>query len=192
MVTRSASETPEATAASPFQGLGAGFDFFKDWMKAASTGLPNLAQAVSQPGSAAAPSWVLPTLDAQELEKRLHDLKAVKFWLEQNTNMVDMTIQTLEVQRMTLETLKGMNVPVDALKDSLKSAAGGAGGNPLAWWETLSKQFADMTQKAVQESAKAAAVKPPTVAKTAARKTVSKTTPKPSTKTTSGKSRGRS
>ncbi len=179
MVTRSAFETPEATAASPFQGLGAGFDFFKDWMQAASSGLPNLAQAVAQPGAGAAPSWVLPTLDSQELEKRLHDLKAVKFWLEQNTNMVSMTIQTLEVQRMTLETLKGMNVPVDALKDSLKSTAGGAGGNPLAWWETLSKQFADMTQKAVQESAKAAAVKPQAATKTAARKSA----PKPSTKT---------
>ncbi len=184
MVTRSAaSDTTDASTASPFQSLGAGFDFFKDWMQAASSGLPNLAQAVAQPGSSAAPSWVLPTLDSQELDKRLHDLKAVKFWLEQNTNMVAMTIQTLEVQRMTLETLKGMNVPVDALKDSLKSTAGAAGSNPLAWWETLSKQFADMTQKAVQESVKAAAITPQTATKTAASKTPAKPTAKTSRKT---------
>ena len=35
--------------------------------------------------------------------------------------MIGMTIQALEVQRMTLDTLKGMKVPMDALRESLKA-----------------------------------------------------------------------
>jgi hypothetical protein len=72
------------------------------------------------------PAWSMPTLDPEELETRIQDLKTVQFWLEQNARMVAMTIQGLEVQRMTLSTLKGMNVSMDALRDSLKARAGGA------------------------------------------------------------------
>jgi len=120
MPTRPTSPDPSGDTARPnaFAGLGAGLDFFQDWLKAAGSALPNL------PGQAAAPglsSWAMPTLDPEELDKRIQDLKTVQFWLEQNSRMVAMTIQGLEVQKMTLSTLKGMNVSMDSLRDALKA-----------------------------------------------------------------------
>jgi len=84
-----------------------GFDFLKNLTPGAS-------------GSAAAPGWVAPTLDPEELDKRIQELKTVQFWLEQNAKAVGATIQALEVQRMTLATLKGMNMSFNDLAESLK------------------------------------------------------------------------
>jgi hypothetical protein len=96
----------------------AGFDFTKfvpgfDFLK-------NLTPGAGS-ASSAAPGWVAPTLDPEELEKRIQELKTVQFWLEQNTKAVGATIQALEVQRMTLNTLKGMNMSFNDLADSLKA-----------------------------------------------------------------------
>jgi len=108
-------DTPRASA---FTGLGAGLDFFQDWLKAAGSALPNMPGHTANPGLS---SWAMPTLDPEELDKRIQDLKTVQFWLEQNSRMVAMTIQGLEVQKMTLSTLKGMNVSMDSLRDALKA-----------------------------------------------------------------------
>jgi hypothetical protein len=96
----------------------AGFDFTKfvpgfDFLKNLTPG--------GGATSSAAPGWVAPTLDPEELEKRIQELKTVQFWLEQNTKAVGATIQALEVQRMTLNTLKGMNMSFNDLAESLKA-----------------------------------------------------------------------
>jgi hypothetical protein len=94
----------------PLQGIGKlvpGFDFLQGLVKNAGSALPNFGQ------------WVAPTLNPEELEKRIEELRTVQFWLEQNARMLGATIQALEVQRMTLSTLKTMNVPVEALRESL-------------------------------------------------------------------------
>lgn len=93
------------------QGIGKlvpGFDFLQGLVKSAGTALPNFTQ------------WVAPTLNPEELEKRIGELRTVQFWLEQNARMLGATIQAMEVQRMTLSTLQTMNVPVEALRESLK------------------------------------------------------------------------
>ncbi|MFT3858424.1 MAG: hypothetical protein QM742_13305 [Aquabacterium sp.] len=128
--------TPDPTGATPADqtnpfatlnaGLGAGLDFFQDWLKAAGSALPNMPGAQAATGAGGMSAWTMPTLDPVELEKRIQDLKTVQFWLEQNARMIAMTIQGLEVQRMTLSTLKGMNVSMDALRESLKARAGSA------------------------------------------------------------------
>ena len=95
----------------PLQGIGKlvpGFDFLQGLVKNAGSALPSFTQ------------WVAPTLNPEELEKRISELRTVQFWLEQNSRMLGATIQALEVQRMTLSTLQTMNVPVDMLRDSLK------------------------------------------------------------------------
>jgi hypothetical protein len=127
MPTRPTSPDPSASAgeqSNPFAGLGAGMgvglDFFQDWMKAAGSALPHL-QGATGGGTPGMTAWTMPTLDPAELEKRIQDLKTVQFWLEQNARMIAMSIQGLEVQRMTLTTLKGMNVSMDALRESLKA-----------------------------------------------------------------------
>jgi len=88
-------------------------------------------------------SWVAPTLDPQELEKRIQELKAVQFWLNQNTQAIAATIQALEVQRMTLKTLQDMNMSMGDLAESLKA-------KPSAW-PTGASMFAANAPKAAEE-----------------------------------------
>ena len=87
-----------------FGKLVPGFDFLQSLTKqAAASGssspapLPNLG------------GWVAPTLNVEDLDKRIQELKAVQFWLDQNAAALKATIQALELQKMTLATLKGMN-----------------------------------------------------------------------------------
>ncbi len=85
-----------------------GFDFLQGLLKNAGAGLPAMGQ------------WVAPTLNPEELEKRIQELKTVQFWLEQNAKLLATTIQALEVQRMTLSTLQSMNMPLADLGNALK------------------------------------------------------------------------
>ena len=94
--------------ATDFTKLVPGFDFLQGLVKNAGSALPSIGQ------------WVAPTLNPEELEKRIGELRTVQFWLEQNARMLGATIQALEVQRMTLSTLKTMNVQMSDLRDSLQ------------------------------------------------------------------------
>ena len=94
--------------ASNFTKMVPGFDFLQSLVKNAGAALPGIGQ------------WVAPTLDPAELEKRIDELRTVQFWLEQNARMLATTIQALEVQKMTLSTLKTMNVQMGDLRESLK------------------------------------------------------------------------
>ncbi|MBL8308722.1 MAG: hypothetical protein JNM33_18645 [Rubrivivax sp.] len=87
-----------------------GFDFLQNLMK--GSGLPGV-QGFGQ--------WIAPTLDPEELDKRIQELKTVQFWLEQNARLLGTTVQALEVQRMTLSTLQTMNLPMTELRDALKA-----------------------------------------------------------------------
>jgi len=134
-----------------------GFDFLQGLVKNAGAALPGIGQ------------WVAPTLNPEELGKRIEELRTVQFWLEQNARMLATTIQALEVQRMTLSTLQTMNVPLTQLRDSLKLPT--AGDAPI--WPAASAQ-----------PAPTAAVAPRTATGPAAR-TAAKVTTKAS-KTASG------
>ena len=105
----------DSTAA--FTKLVPGFDFLQGLVKNAGSALPSIGQ------------WVAPTLNPEELERRIEELRTVQFWLEQNARMLAATIQALEVQRMTLSTLKTMNVPLTALRDSLRMPMAGSAGS---------------------------------------------------------------
>ena len=85
-----------------------GFDFLQGLLKNAGSAMPNIGQ------------WVAPTLNPEELEKRIDELRTVQFWLEQNARLLATTIQALEVQRMTLSALQTMNVPLAELSEALK------------------------------------------------------------------------
>jgi hypothetical protein len=154
-----------------FTKLVPGFDFLQGLVKNAGAALPNIGQ------------WVAPTLNPEELEKRIEELRTVQFWLEQNARMLGATIQALEVQRMTLSTLKTMNVQMEDLRDSLtarpaaapepeparkadakadakadtKAAANPAAVDPMQWWGALTKQFTELAATAMKDSASDAA-----------------------------------
>jgi hypothetical protein len=155
-----------------FTKLVPGFDFLQGLVKNAGAALPNIGQ------------WVAPTLNPEELEKRIEELRTVQFWLEQNARMLGATIQALEVQRMTLSTLKTMNVQMEDLRESLTvrpataaavataepaparkqaakadaaSAANPAAVDPMQWWGALTKQFTELAASAMKDSATDAA-----------------------------------
>ena len=52
------------------------------------------------------PGMAMPTLDPQEVEKRIADLRSVETWLAMNLNMVRTAIQGLELQRTTLQAMR--------------------------------------------------------------------------------------
>lgn len=54
------------------------------------------------------PGMVTPTLDTDELQKQITDLKAVEGWLRMNLSMLQMTIQGMEMQHSTLTAVKTM------------------------------------------------------------------------------------
>jgi hypothetical protein len=91
-----------------------GFDFLQNLAKGASNSIPQMPNLGN---------WVAPTLNPEELEKRIEELKAVHFWLEQNSRALGATIQALEVQKMTLATLKGMNFNIGDMANALKLKA---------------------------------------------------------------------
>lgn len=91
-----------------FARMVPGFDFLQGLMKNAGSALPSMGQ------------WIAPTLNPEELEKRIQELRTVQFWLEQNARMLAATIQALEVQRMTLSTLQTMNLPMSDIADAFK------------------------------------------------------------------------
>ncbi len=91
-----------------------GFDFLQNLAKGASQTLPQMPNLSN---------WVAPTLNVEELDKRIGELKAVHFWLDQNSKALGATIQALEVQKMTLATLKGMNFNMGDVANALKLKA---------------------------------------------------------------------
>jgi hypothetical protein len=153
-----------------FAKLVPGFDFLQGLVKNAGAAIPSIGQ------------WVAPTLNPEELEKRIEELRTVQFWLEQNARMLGATIQALEVQRMTLSTLKTMNVQMTDLRNSMKlpepalAAAAPAPAaaprkratrklspaettapagvvDPMQWWGALTKQFTQLAAGAMKDSA---------------------------------------
>ena len=156
------------TDASPFAKLVPGFDFLQGLVKNAGAALPGIGQ------------WVAPTIDPAELDKRIEELRTVQFWLEQNARMLGATIQALEVQRMTLSTLKTMNVQMEGLRDSLKIRVPGTAPtepappsatvaapaeppesgtpetpgavDPMQWWGALTKQFTELATSALKDT----------------------------------------
>ena len=54
------------------------------------------------------PGMAMPTLDPQELEKRITELKSVEMWLTMNLNVLRAAIQGLEMQKTGLQQMQGM------------------------------------------------------------------------------------
>ena len=155
-----------------------GFDFLQNLAKSASQTLPQMPNLSN---------WVAPTLNVEELDKRIGELKAVHFWLDQNSKALGATIQALEVQKMTLATLKGMNFNMGDVANALKlkaaesvnaiaevaatkkaaprkSKSGGKAAavpgviDPMQWWGALTQQFQQIATSAMKDAATQTAV----------------------------------
>ncbi len=130
-----------------------GFDFLQNLAKGTSqsmTQMPNLA------------NWVSPSLNVEDLEKRIDELRTVHFWLDQNSRALAATIQALEVQKMTLATLKDMNFNMGEVANAfkLKSADSVANGlqMPTERAGSTAKTFTDDASAVADAASKAAGV----------------------------------
>lgn len=89
------------------------------------------------------PGMVTPTLDVDELDKRITDLKAVENWLKMNLNMLQMTTQGLEVQRAAIAAVKAMSQQMQGDEGGAKSENPFAGASMWPW--NLMQQQASQT-----------------------------------------------
>lgn len=122
------------------------------------------------------PGMVAPTFDVDELDKRIKDMKAVEGWLRMNLSMLQMTIQSLEMQRTTVSTVQAMS---KMASDTARSMAGGeapaapetnAFSEAAMWpWQMMQQMREQMQQSA--EAAAAAVSEAAPAAKPAGRAT---------------------
>lgn len=122
------------------------------------------------------PSSFTPTIDLDELDRRIADLKTVEQWLSLNLNMLRTSVQALEIQRGTIAALKSygevlgshaQGLPAaNALAQAMAAAAdeppppatarsplGVPGLDAAEWWELLQRQFGQITAAALGASA---------------------------------------
>jgi hypothetical protein len=91
------------------------------------------------------PGMAMPTLDPEEVAKRIADLRALEAWLTMNLNMVRLSVQGLEVQKATLQAMRGNVDPGKAAAQGaaalaeLAKAAGSA-EHPMIWPWTMMQQ----------------------------------------------------
>jgi hypothetical protein len=86
------------------------------------------------------PGMVTPTLDTDELGRRITDLKAVEGWLKTNLSMLQMTIQGLEMQRATLAAMQSMSQSMSGGEPAAQPE-GNPFGNPAFWpWNFMPGQ----------------------------------------------------
>ena len=152
-----------------FGKLVPGFDFLQNLAKGASSSIPQLPNLSN---------WVAPTISVEELEKRIEELKAVQFWLEQNSRALAATIQALEVQKMTLATLKGMNFSMGDVANAFKLKAADTVTSAA---EAVAGAAARVTGRAEEEAPPAQDEAPASKTKAkASKKTQAASTPAPS------------
>jgi hypothetical protein len=106
------------------------------------------------------PGMVTPTLDVEEIEKKVKDLKAVESWLKMNLSMLQMTIQGLEMQCVTLNAVRAMGQMATSYAPGAAATGDAQGGNAAAgsgnevlkqaalWPLTMLQQMQEQMQKA--------------------------------------------
>jgi hypothetical protein len=109
-------------------------------------------------------SQVLPvgsTMNVEELDRRIAELRSVESWLRMNLSMLDSAIQGMEVQRATITTLKSFVGKMSSM-DPLAAAAALGGAAPKdasasfneaaqsasAWWNLMQQQFSNIAAAA--------------------------------------------
>ena len=80
----------------------------------ASAGMPGMGPAFA--GSAGGlpfpnPAAMFATLDPAELERKISELKIIEGWLQMSLNLMQLSIKTMELQKASLEALRGAQVP---------------------------------------------------------------------------------
>ncbi len=80
------------------------------------------------------PGMVTPTLDIDELDKRIKDMRAVEGWLKMNLNMLQMSIQGLDMQRAALAAVKAMSQQAQQAGEGATDTASNPFASAAAMW----------------------------------------------------------
>ena len=115
------------------------------------------------------PGMVTPTLDVEELDKRITDMKAVEGWLRMNLSMLQMTIQGLEMQRTTLGAVQAMGQLATDTARAMNPEAAPAAVDPeknafsdaALWPWQMMQQMRDQMQQAAEATVKASSEEKP-------------------------------
>jgi hypothetical protein len=104
------------------------------------------------------PGMVTPTFDVEEIEQRVKDMKAVEGWLKMNLSMLQMTIQSLEMQCVTLNAVRTMGDMAKkhgaAAQDASATPTGAAAEGAASMWPwNMMQQMQDQMQQAAAEQA---------------------------------------
>ena len=105
--------------------------------------------------TASATSPLTPTLNPEDLEKRISELKTVENWLKLNLSMLTSTIQGMEVQLATIQTLKSFVAGASEAKEKQEVP-------PVAqaWWDMLQQQFGQVAAATAASMASASSAMP--------------------------------
>jgi hypothetical protein len=57
------------------------------------------------------PAAMFATLDPAELERKINELKTIESWLQMSLNLMQLSIKTMELQKASLEALRGAHAP---------------------------------------------------------------------------------
>ena len=60
------------------------------------------------------PAAMFATLDPAEVERKIGELKVIEGWLQMTLSMMQMSIKTMELQKASLEALRGAHAPATA------------------------------------------------------------------------------
>ena len=69
----------------------------KDWLE--------YMQKMWNPMSFPMPGMAMPTVNVEEIERKIAELKAVETWLTMQVGLLQMTVKTLEMQKAALESM---------------------------------------------------------------------------------------
>ena len=140
------SNSPNTSGAEGFAGFGKfvpGFDFLQNLVAQTAANAAQNSSVAAQPMPGLG-SWIAPTLNVEELDRRIKELKTVQFWLDQNATALKATITALEVQKMTLSTLKDMNFNMTEVANAFKINVPSASGSGELVAPDKGKSFAGL------------------------------------------------
>jgi hypothetical protein len=82
-----------------------------------------LIQKMWNPLNIPLPSLLTPSIDPAEIERKITELKAVEGWLSMNLKMLQVTIQTLEMQKSGLQALSASAQAVRTSAQAVRTSA---------------------------------------------------------------------
>jgi hypothetical protein len=108
-------DPPSGAPPFPFSPQDA-MEFMQKMWNPFGVAMPGFGLPGAQPGPATGlpfpnPAAMFATLDPAEVERKIGELKVVEGWLQMSLNLMQMSIRTMELQKASLEALRGAQSP---------------------------------------------------------------------------------